>query len=150
MTKCAVYGCESDAFYPHTLRQPPQGLFDFPAEVTVCGVHRDELSQPDTEWMMRDSDEGWTELRTGYKLRELNEYILLEPPAGFRIHGASRDFSSPDDTGVHLSLQVRRRGGEPETMTLVIPIRHIAEFGRRVQIMAERLEPRPGSPTEQS
>ena len=60
-------------------------------------------------------------LLVGPMLAELNEFILLEPITKLTTHGASRDFSHSEHNGYHVPLHVRRRGGEEETLTLVLP-----------------------------
>jgi hypothetical protein len=139
--KCWVHGCESDGFYPYTLKER-QGPFDFPSDEVVCGVHRDELSDPSTEWAMIESPEGWQELRVGRSLSELNEYLVLEPPTTARVYarGVGRDFSHDKDTGIHVPISVRRRGQKPETITLVIPRDVLPDLADRIQRMAEHFQ----------
>jgi hypothetical protein len=114
-------------------------------DVGVCGVHRDELSDPNTHWVLENNIDGRV-LRIGAKLRELNEYVVLEPPTSARGYGAGRDFSHGDDDGLHIPLSVRPRGKEPETMTLVIPFDKVAAFAEFLGVVAKphQQDPRRG------
>jgi hypothetical protein len=51
LVKSWVHGCESDGFKLHELKKR-QELFELPSEVIVCELHRGELSEPNTEWVM--------------------------------------------------------------------------------------------------
>lgn len=139
--KCQVHGCESDALTLHTLRAR-QGWADYPMEGGVCGVHRNELSDPNTHWMLTN-DTGGRELRIGAKLRELNEYVVLEPPTQALGYGAGRDFSHGADDGLHIPLSVRPRGKEqPETITLVVSFDKIAAFADFLDMVAKHHRPK--------
>jgi hypothetical protein len=44
-------------------------------------------------------------------LRQLSEYIMLEPATTATVHGLSaRQYSRPDDAGHHIPISVRQRG----------------------------------------
>ncbi|VBA38532.1 hypothetical protein LAUMK13_02127 [Mycobacterium innocens] len=127
--KCQVERCTFPATSLHTLKER-DGAFDFPKEVVVCGVHKQQLMDPATEWLLLNEQEG-RRLLVGPMLAELNEYLLIEPIAELSCHVASRDFSHPEHDGYHVPLKVRARGGTEETLTLVIPfdlLRPTAEF----------------------
>lgn len=130
--ECWVHGCESDGFKFHELakRQQP---YEFPSEVIVCELHRGELSEPNTEWVMVNRSDGSRDLYVGASLRQLSEYIVLEPPTTATVHGLSaRQYSRPDDAGHHVTISVRQRGKEtPETITLVISRDKLAAFADR-------------------
>lgn len=109
-----------DATDVHRLKER-DGDFDWPKDVAVCDMHREQLSDPATEWVLVNERDG-RRLLVGGMLAELNEYILLEPINHLTGHMASRDFSHGEHTGYHVPLKVRRRGGEKEeTLTLVFP-----------------------------
>jgi hypothetical protein len=127
--KCQVERCTFPATAMHTLKER-DGAFDYPKEVVVCGVHKQQLMDPTTEWLLLNDTEG-RRLLVGPMLAELNEYLLAEPISELSCHVASRDFSRPEHNGYHVPLKVRRRGGTEETLTLVIPfdmLRPTAEF----------------------
>jgi hypothetical protein len=131
--QCQVERCKFPATAMHRLKEP-RGGFDLPAEVVVCDIHREQLSDPATEWVLLNDREG-RRLLVGPMLAELNEYILAEPIAKLTGHMASRDFSHPEHNGYHIPLKVRRRGGAEETLTLVVPFGMLApsaEFLARV------------------
>jgi hypothetical protein len=114
-----VERCKFPATAPYRLKER-DGAFDFPKDVVVCDLHREQLSNPSTEWVLLNDREG-RRLLVGPMLAELNEYILMEPITTLTGHMASRDFSHPEHNGYHVPLKVRRRGGNEETLTLVIP-----------------------------
>jgi hypothetical protein len=118
-TQCELEHCSFDATDVHRLKER-DGDFDWPKDVAVCGFHREQLSDPATEWVLLNESDG-RRLLVGGMLAELNEYILLEPIHKLTGHMASRDFSHREHTGYHVPLKVRRRGGEQETLTLVFP-----------------------------
>jgi len=127
--KCQVERCTFPATALHTLKER-DGAFDYPKEVVVCGVHKQQLMDPTTEWLLLN-DRAGRRLLVGPMLAELNEYVLSEPISELSCHVASRDFSHPQHNGYHVPLKVRRRGGSEETITLVIPfdmLRPSAEF----------------------
>jgi len=117
--QCQVERCQFPATTLHTLKER-DGAFDWPKEMIVCDIHREQLSDPSTEWLLLNETTG-RRLLVGPMLAELNEYILSEPITQLTGHGASRDFSHQEHDGYHVPLKVRRRGGEEETLTLVIP-----------------------------
>jgi hypothetical protein len=69
----------------------------------VCNVHKDELAEPDAEWLL---DRDTRTLYLGDSLRQLNEYILVEPPREIRGYGAGREFSNDAEDGHHIPLRV--------------------------------------------
>jgi hypothetical protein len=117
--QCQVERCKFPATAMQRLKERG-GAFDFPADVAVCDVHREQLSDPATEWVLLNEAEG-RRLLVGAMLAELNEYILLEPITKLTRHMASRDFSHREHTGYQVPLKVRRRGGAEEFLTLVVP-----------------------------
>lgn len=141
--QCQVERCKFPATAMHRLKER-SGPFDFPADVAVCDIHREQLSDPAAEWVLLNELEG-RRLLVGPMLAELNEYILLEPITKLTGHVASRDFSHPEHKGYQVPLKVRRRGGIEETLTLVIPhdvLDPSAEFLHR---FAQRLAGKPES-----
>lgn len=127
--KCQVERCTFPATALHTLKER-DGAFDYPKEVIVCGVHKQQLTDPATEWLLLNDREG-RRLLVGPMLAELNEYLLTEPITQLSCPAAGRDFSHPEHNGYHVPLKVRRRGGAEQTLTLVIPfdlLRPCAEF----------------------
>jgi hypothetical protein len=114
-----VERCHFPATALHTLKER-DGAFDWPKEVIVCDIHREQLSDPSTEWLLLNETTG-RRLLVGPTLSELNEYILIDPIARLTGHLASRGFSHREHNGYHVPLKVRRRGGDEETLTLVIP-----------------------------
>lgn len=127
--KCQVERCTFPATALHTLKER-DGAFDYPKEVVVCGVHKEQLIDPATEWLLLNDREG-RRLLVGPMLAELNEYLLTEPITQLSCPAAGRDFSHSEHNGYHVPLKVRRRGGIEETLTLVIPfglLRASAEF----------------------
>lgn len=115
---CFVVGCESSAYTVHNLT-PNREWASLPAEVAVCNLHKEELENPDTEWMLERSER---KLYVGDSLRDLNEYVLVGIPSTNLIgYAAGREFSHGSEDGHHLKLQVRRRGDRDKEITLVIP-----------------------------
>ena len=101
--------CKFPATAPYRLKER-DGAFDFPKDVVVCDLHREQLSNPTTEWVLLNDREG-RRLLVGPMLAELDEYIqyiLLEPFTKLTGHMASRDFSHPEHNGYHVPLKVRR------------------------------------------
>ena len=142
--QCQVERCKFPATAPYRLKER-DGAFDFPKDVVVCDLHREQLSNPTTEWVLLNDREG-RRLLVGPMLAELDEYILLEPITKLTGHMASRDFSHPEHNGYHVPLKVRRRGGTEETFTLVIPFDLLspsAEFLYRA-IPDSTRKPKPG------
>lgn len=113
--ECIVVGCGSSAYNVHDLT-PNREWAGLPAEFLVCNVHKAELAQPETEWMLV-RDEG--KLYVGDSLRNLNEYVLLgvETIEGY---GTTREFSHGDEDGLHMNMRVRRRGDREKEMVLVL------------------------------
>lgn len=54
--QCQVERCRFPATARHTLKER-NGAFDFPKEVLVCEVHREQLSDPATEWVLLNDRE---------------------------------------------------------------------------------------------
>ncbi|OMC14950.1 hypothetical protein A5736_20420 [Mycobacterium sp. SP-6446] len=131
----------------HTLKER-SGAFDFPKEVVVCELHREQLSDPTTEWVLIN-DLGRRRLLVGPMLAELNEYILMEPISKLIGHMASRDFSHPEHTGYHFPLKVRARGGTEETLTLVIPFDLLPSSAEFLDRIAQRSAHKPESGDDQ-
>jgi hypothetical protein len=136
--KCWVRGCESDGFKFYQLAKQ-ETLFDFPSEVLVCGLHRQELADPNCEWMMVNHSDGSHDLYIGAALRQLNEYVVVKSPTQNKVYSTdARKYSSPNDSGYHFPIQVRQRGKEnPETLTLVLSPGKLAEFAKRFQHFAQ-------------
>ncbi|GAB3037297.1 hypothetical protein [Mycobacterium bourgelatii] len=138
---CAVEGCDSAAHEPpHVLRQDPD---TYQLVFGVCNFHREQLTNPDTEWMVDYEGSGSQRRRLLFvgtdvrqRLRDLNEYLLLEEPTEVTVYGAGRVFSHPTEDGHHVPLRVRRRGGDPQSMTLVIPPEMMAELGATLLVSA--------------
>lgn len=127
--KCQVERCMFPATALHTLKER-DGAFDYPKEAVVCGIHKEQLIDPATEWLLLNYREG-RRLLVGPMLTELNEYLLTEPITQLSCPAADREFSHFEHNGYHVPLKVRRRGGNEETLTLVIPfdlLRASAEF----------------------
>lgn len=118
--QCAVEHCSFQAVASRRLK-PPDSPYAYPTEVVLCEIHREQLSDPSTEWILLNESNG-RRLLVGPMLAELNEYILVEPISRMLTHKASRDFSHEAHNGYHLPLTVRLRGSEEEeTLTLVLP-----------------------------
>lgn len=117
--ECMVEGCGSSAYTLDDLT-PDREWASLPGEVIVCNYHRDELSKPETEWVLIRDDR---KVYVGDQLRKLDEYILLEAPTELRGTGSDREFSDANaDDGWYLPLKVRKRGDQrEETLTIVIP-----------------------------
>jgi hypothetical protein len=140
MAKCWVHGCESDGFKLHSLKER-QEPFEFPSDVVVCELHRSELAGENPEWVMFNNLDGSRDLYVGASLRQLNEYIVVEPPETATVYalGGRRQFSSPGESGVHMPVRVRQRGREQaETLTLVMSRDMLIDFADRIQHFAER------------
>lgn len=140
--QCQAERCRFPATARHTLKER-SGAFDFPKEVVVCEVHREQLSDPATEWVLINDPER-RRLLVGPMLAELNEYILMEPIAKLTLHmAASRDLSHPEHSGYHLPLKVRPLGGTEETLTLVIPFDLLSPSAEFLHGIAQRSAPKP-------
>jgi hypothetical protein len=63
-------------------------------EVAVCPLHRDELAGDDPEWMLTNDVDG-RRLYVGTSLRQLNEYLLLEPPNTVRGYAQGAISATP-------------------------------------------------------
>jgi hypothetical protein len=136
--QCQVERCRFPATALHTLKER-SGAFDYPKEVVVCEVHREQLSDPETEWMLINDLER-RQLLVGPMLGELNEYILIEPINELIGHMASRDLSHAEHNGYHVPLKVRVRGGSEEILTLVIPfdlLSSSAEFLHEIALRSD-------------
>jgi hypothetical protein len=118
--ECAVEHCSFQAVASRRLK-PPDSPYAYPTEVVLCEIHREQLSDPATEWILLNDSNG-RRLLVGPMLAELNEYVLVEPISQMRMHKAGRDFSHEAHDGYHLPLKVRLRGSEDvEILTLVVP-----------------------------
>jgi hypothetical protein len=117
MAHCAVLTCDSEAtkafaFWP------------------VCEEHYLQLDSG-AEYRRQGSEESATGMSApvllmGQSLRDLNEYIVLEPPT-MLIH----DSDCPD--GTLFPLRVRRRGDTESDLILVLPdevLNHLVEMFR--------------------
>ena len=128
MSPCAVQRCLEEATWPVKLKEPGEVSATFIA-VEVCKPHRDLLASKSVEWILETTKDPlepkwWQQtLLVGEELRLLDEFILQEPPAvKARPDVHSRIFSDDAHDGLHVELEVRRRGSEnSETMTIVIP-----------------------------
>lgn len=126
--ECMVSGCGSSAYAVADLTadQEHQDRSRLPADVLLCNLHRDELAEPETEWMLA-RDRNGTKLDVGHSLRSLNEYIPVGiPNENLTGYGTGREFSHTDEDGHHLRLNARRRGDSEKEITLVIPSNEIA------------------------
>jgi hypothetical protein len=103
--RCRVHGCESDGFKLHELKKR-QELFELPSEVIVCELHRGELSEPNTEWVMVNRSDGSRDLYVGASLRQLSEYIMLERSMG-RSAAQRRRLENPAGSGCPKSHKTR-------------------------------------------
>jgi hypothetical protein len=128
-----VAGCESSALTDHDLT-PNKEWASLPGWVIVCNVHKDELAEPDAEWLL---DRDTRTLYLGDSLRQLNEYILVEPPREIRGYGAGREFSNDAEDGHHIPLRVRRRGEkEPKDIVVVLTSKELnREFKELVELL---------------
>jgi hypothetical protein len=108
--------------------------------VVICELHREQLCNPATEWVLANETDG-RRLLVGPMLAEMNEYILLEPISELIGHMASRNISHREHNGYHLPLRVRRRGGDPETMTLVVPFDVLAQSADFLSAVVQSSEP---------
>jgi hypothetical protein len=109
--KCEVFKCESDAHVPpHTLI-PAQG-WNWPTEITVCNFHRGEVSKPASRWKWIHDVDGTRHLLLGFGQLELNEYVVLEPPAEAIAYGKGHDVSHPEDNGICFPIKLQRRGSD--------------------------------------
>ena len=140
---CQVERCKFPATGMHRLKERV-GRLDFPADMAVCDIHREQLIDPATEWVLLNEQEG-RRLLVGPMLAELNEYILVEAITQLTAHMASRDFSHPEHKGYQVPLKVRRRGGTEETLTLVIPPDLLAPSAEFLHGFAQRLARKPES-----
>ena len=124
--ECAVEHCSFQAVASQSLK-PPDSPYAWPTEVVLCEIHRQQLSDPATEWILLNESTG-RRLLVGPMLAELNEYIVVEPRNRMLMHKASRDFSHEEHDGCHLPLRVRLRGSDEEgILTLVIPYDYLDE-----------------------
>lgn len=82
----------------------------------LCGAHIEML--PNAEWVLESTEESATgragpTMFIGESLRELDEYVLVEPPTEV-VSGGGRTYNPPQSTSEHIPLTVRRRGDEDE------------------------------------
>jgi hypothetical protein len=84
---------------------------------------------------MVNRSDGTHDLYVGAARRQLNEYVVVESPTRNTVYSAdARKYSSPDDSGYDVAVQVRQRGKEnPETITLVLSPDKLAEFAGPVR-----------------
>jgi hypothetical protein len=128
MSPCAVQRCMQEATWPVKLKDSGEGSATF-ISAEVCKPHRDLFASNSVEWILEITKDPlnprWHQetLLVGEELKSLDEFILEEAPAlKERPDVYSRIFSDEAHDGLHVALQVRRRGSEdPETMTVVIP-----------------------------
>ena len=97
----------------------------------MCNHHKTDLENPDTEWML---DRDTRQLYVGDSLRDLNEYILVDPPSQIVGYG-TRESSATKATPACIShFRVRRRGDLATNMVLVLPsklsdaFKHVGEM----------------------
>jgi len=130
--ECMVYTCESSAYAEvelHPARSDPQ-------RAMVCPLHRDELENPDTKWMI-DRDAG--RFYVGEGLLRSNEYILVDNPT-IHGYGTGREFSHFDEDGLHVHFKVHRRGKDAaEDVVLVLTSQEMEQAIRHLgELMPER------------
>ena len=130
--QCMVVGYESSAYKVHNLT-PNAEWASMPSEIIVCNLHKDELDNPNTEWMLdRDS----RQVYVGDSLRDLNEYILVDSPTTFTGYGSAREFSHDAEDGIHMPLRVRRRGDKEKEIILVLPSQELSDaFKHLVELL---------------
>lgn len=136
--ECQVERCKFPATKMHRLKER-NGPFDYPTDFAVCDIHKDKLSDSATEWMLLYEDDGQRRLLVGPMLTELNEFLVLAPITKLTMHSqSSRVVSHSDQNGYYVPVQVRRRGGEEETLTLVLPFDALAETADFLHGIAQR------------
>lgn len=136
--KCQVERCKFPATKMHRLKER-NGPFDYPTDFVVCEIHKEKLSDSLTEWMLLYEDDGQSRLLVGPMLTELNEFLVLAPITKLTRHSqSSRVVSHPDHNGYYVQVEVRRRGGEEETLTLVLPFGVLAETADFLHGIAQR------------
>jgi hypothetical protein len=121
--ECTVVGCESSAYAPHDLT-PDAPWGSMPSGIAVCNLHKAELEKPDTEWML---DRNNRQVYVGDSLRNLNEYILVDPPTEYTGYGTGREFSHTAEDGLHIPLRVRRRGDAENEIILVLTSKELTD-----------------------
>ncbi|BBY47641.1 hypothetical protein MARA_11090 [Mycolicibacterium arabiense] len=136
--ECQVERCKFPATTMHRLKEP-SGPFDFPTDVVICEIHKDKLSDSATEWVLLNEGDGSRRLLVGPMLAELNEFVVLAPIKKLTVHAqSSRVVSHADHNGYSVPISVRRRGGEEETLTLVLPFDALVETADFLQHIAQR------------
>jgi hypothetical protein len=127
MTPCAVQRCLREATWPVKLKEAGEVSATY-IWTEVCKPHPDLLSSKSVEWILEITKDPlnprWHQqtLLVSEELQLLDEFILQEPPAvKERPDVYSRIFSDDAHDGLHVALEVRRRGSDDtETMTVVI------------------------------
>lgn len=133
-TACAVQRCPREGTLPVKLKEAGEetsngrrsGTF---IAVPACKEHRALLMGKSVEWILEIGKDPlnpkWHQqtLMLGEDLGPLDEFILTEEPTiKERPDLYSRIFSNVAHDGLHVNLELRRRGSEEtETMTIVIP-----------------------------
>jgi hypothetical protein len=136
--ECQVERCKFPATKMHRLKEQ-NGPFDLPIDFVVCDIHKDQLSDPTTEWVFLNERDGRRRLLVGPMLAELNEFVVLAPISKLTVHAqSSRVVSHPDHNGYHVPVRVRRRGCAEETLTLVLPFDALAATADFLHSIAER------------
>lgn len=118
MAHCRVLTCDTEATRPY-------------AFWPVCETHYEALTAG-AEYRTQGSEESATGMATpillmDQSLRDLNEYIVLEPPTEL-IHGGD----CPE--GAQIPLRVRRRGDSESDLVLILPddtLRRLAQMLKR-------------------
>jgi hypothetical protein len=136
-----------EATWPVRLKEPGEVSATFIA-TEVCKPHWDLLMSKTVEWVYeitRDPlNPRWAQytLVLGEDLKLMDEYILQEPPTlKERPEVHSRIFSDNADDGVHIALEVRRRGSEEsETMAVVVPSSMVDGL---IQLLRDSQQPPP-------
>ncbi|GAA2810009.1 hypothetical protein [Mycolicibacterium pallens] len=136
--ECQVERCKFPATKMHRLKEQ-SGPFDYPTDFAVCDIHKDKLSDSATEWMLLYEDDGVRRLLVGPMLTELDEFLVLAPITKLTVYSqSSRVVSHPESNGYYLPIRVRRRGGEEETLTLVLPFDALVETADFLHGIAHR------------
>jgi hypothetical protein len=128
MSPCEVQRCRREATWPVKLKEAGEVSATY-IRTEVCKPHRDLLASKSIEWVLEITKDPlnprWHQqtLILGENLKVLDEFIVQEPPtAKERPEVYSRIFSSNDDDGLHVALEVRQRGSQDsKSMAVVIP-----------------------------
>jgi hypothetical protein len=122
-----VQKCTNEGTEQFTVKEKKEWT-DIPVYAAVCPDHLEQLGKLETEWLYelsKDPVSGQMEpsLIVGDGLQGLNEYILTAAPDTVTYYTTTaRVFSHPEHhNGHHVPLHVRRRGGDYQEITLVIP-----------------------------